>query len=75
MARILYAVVAIIVSGLVSFRLIVLGKNIVEPDWPNFFFLAVAFLVSVYGFYILLNTFESAIDMPQLGKQLLNRFS
>ncbi len=77
--RILYAIVALVSGCLISFRLIVLGKNIIEPDWANFFFLLVAFLGCVYGFYLLLSislqNSDSISNASQFGEEsIANRY-
>src|SRR6266478_3738630 len=48
--RILYAIMAVIVGLSLSFRLIVLGKNWLDPDWLNLPILLLSFVLCAYGF-------------------------
>ena len=54
MMRILYAILALIAGGAISFRLLVLGKNFVPPFFPNFLLLLFAFICCMYGFGVIL---------------------
>jgi len=50
----LYAVMTLFTGGLVSFRLLVSGDDILKPEWANSVLLFLSFLCCIYGFYLLL---------------------
>jgi hypothetical protein len=53
--RILYCVLLVLVGGSISFRLLILGKNFVEPFLPNFLLLIGAFTCLMIGFGLILD--------------------
>ena len=67
--RILYAIMAIISSLSFSFRLLVLGKNWVEPDWLNIPSLLAAFLLGAYGVYVFLDLSEGRPEQSHIAVQ------
>jgi hypothetical protein len=60
--RILYGIMSLIASLLFFHRLLVLGKNWVEPSWLNIPFLFGAFLCGMYGFGVLLDSVMQKIN-------------
>ena len=53
--QVLYGLIALAASGFISFRLLVQGKNVVNPDWLNIPLIFAAFLIGMYGFVMVFN--------------------
>ncbi len=74
--RFLYAIAALIGGGFVSFRLIVLGNDIIKPEWGNLALLFLAFVLCVVGFCLLLGVGMQYLDsrsyITQFGNQQVN---
>ncbi len=72
----LYSVIALLIGGSVSFRLLVFSDNWIKPSWLDIPLLVISFLLIAYGAYLLLDTLEpisqtGSLSQPQ--RQLLTR--